>query len=221
MILKTIATKILTKIVASRKSLFQAILGLCAGLLLWFGVTTYKTNKKLSESLETAQNNIEAYQELVNDSQQASNVLRLTVEQLQNSKDSVIQKLDSVRKELNIKPKQLKTAATQNQTLNVIRSKGVGGNILVKDTIYSDSIQYNNLTKVFYTIGKDTVSIGLDVNNTQYLYIYTKREYKNKKNFFKRLFTLDFKKVTKYKYEIVNTNDLLKSEDVRVIESND
>lgn len=168
-----------------------------------------------------AQNNIEAYQELVNDSQQASNVLRLTVEQLQNSKDSVIQKLDSVRKELNIKPKQLKTAATQNQTLNVIKSKGVGGNILVKDTIYSDSIQYNNLTKVFYTIGKDTVSIGLDVNNTQYLYIYTKREYKNKKNFFKRLFTLDFKKVTKYKYEIVNTNDLLKSEDVRVIESND
>lgn len=221
MILKTIATKILTKIVASRKSLFQAILGLCAGLLLWFGVTTYKTNKKLSESLEMAQNNIEAYQELVNDSQQASNVLRLTVEQLQNSKDSVIQKLDSVRKELNIKPKQLKTAATQNQTLNVIKSKGVRGNILVKDTIYSDSIQYNNLTKVFYTIGKDTVSIGLDVNNTQYLYIYTKREYKNKKNFFKRLFTLDFKKVTKYKYEIVNTNDLLKSEDVRVIESND
>ena len=168
-----------------------------------------------------AQNNIEAYQELVNDSQQASNVLRLTVEQLQHSKDSVIQKLDSVRKELKIKPKQLKTSATQKQTLSVIKSKGVGGDILVKDTIYKDSINYNDLTTVYYTIGKDTVSIGLDVKNTQFLYIYTQREYKNKKNFFKRLFTLDFKKVTKYKYKIVNTNDLLKSEDVRIIESND
>ena len=204
------------KIVASRKSLFQAILSLCVGLLLWFGITTYKTNKKLSESLEMAQNNVEAYQELVNDSQQASNVLRLTVEQLQNSKDSVIQQLDSVRKELKIKPKQLRTAATQNQVINVIGSKGVRGDILIKDTIYTDSIKYNDLTKVYYTIGKDTVSIGLDIKNTQYLYVYKQREYKNKKNFFKRLFTLDFKKVDKYKY----TNDLLKSEDVRIVESN-
>lgn len=208
------------KIVASRKSLFQAILSLCVGLLLWFGITTYKTNKKLSESLEMAQNNVEAYQELVNDSQQASNVLRLTVEQLQNSKDSVIQQLDSVRKELKIKPKQLRTAATQNQVINVIGSKGVRGDILIKDTIYTDSIKYNDLTKVYYTIGKDTVSIGLDIKNTQYLYVYKQREYKNKKNFFKRLFTLDFKKVDKYKYKIINTNDLLKSEDVRIVESN-
>ena len=78
-----------------------------------------------------SQNNVEAYQELYNDSQQASNVLKLTVEQLQNSKDSVIQKLDSVRKELKIKPKQIKTAATQTQVINVIKSKGVKGDILV------------------------------------------------------------------------------------------
>lgn len=167
-----------------------------------------------------AQNNVEAYQELFNDSQQASNVLQLTVEQLQNSKDSVLQKLDSVRNELNIKPKQVQTAATQTQTINVIESKGVGGDILIKDTTYTDSIQYNNLTKVYYTIRKDSVTIGLDIRNEQFLYIYKKREYKNKKNFFKRLFTLDFKKVDKYKYEIVNTNDLLKSEDVRIVESN-
>ncbi len=205
--------------VSSRKTLFQAILSLCVGLLLWFGISTYKTNKKLTESLEMAQNNIEAYQGLYNDSQQASNVLRLTVEQLQNSKDSVLQKLDSVRNELKIKPSQLHTAATQSQTINVIKSKGVGGDILVKDTVYTDSINYNDLTKVYYTIGKDTVSIGLDIQNTQYLYIYSKKEYKNKKNFFKRLFTLDFKKVRKYKYEIVNTNDLLKSDDVRIVES--
>lgn len=211
---------IIKNLIANRKTLFKAISWLSVGLLLLFSITTYKQNKKLSESLEMSQNNVEAYQELYNDSQQASNVLKLTVEQLQNSKDSVIQKLDSVRKELKIKPKQIKTAATQTQVINVIKSKVVKGDILVKDTIYTDSIQYNPLTTVHYTIGKDTVSIGLNVENTQYLYIYTTKEYKNKKNFIKRLFTLDFKKVKKYKYKIVNTNDLLKNDDVRIVESN-
>lgn len=214
------AIAIIKNLIANRKTLFKAISWLSVGLLLLFSITTYKQNKKLSESLEMSQNNVEAYQELYNDSQQASNVLKLTVKQLQNSKDSVIQKLDSVRKELKIKPKQMKTAATQTQVINVIKSKGVKGDILVKDTIYTDSIQYNPLTTVHYTIGKDTVSIGLNVENTQYLYIYTTKEYKNKKNFIKRLFTLDFKKVKKYKYKIVNTNDLLKNDDVRIVESN-
>lgn len=211
---------ILKKLIANRKTLFKAISLLSVGLLLSFSINTYKQNKKLSESLEQSQNNVEAYQELYNDSQQASSVLKLTIDQLQNSKDSVIQKLDSVRKELKLKPKQIKTAATQTQVINVIKSKRVKGDILVKDTIYTDSIQYNPLTTVHYTIGKDTVSIGLNVENTQYLYIYTTKEYKNKKNFIKRLFTLDFKKVKKYKYKIVNTNDLLKNDDVRIVESN-
>lgn len=217
--MKTIIT-ILKYLLKNRKTLFKAISGLCVGLLLCWGITLHNQNKKLSQSLETAQNNIEAYQGLLSDSQQASNVLKLTIEQLQNSKDSVLYKLDSVRKELKIKPKQIHTAATQTQVLNVIGSKGVGGNIIVKDSIYTDSILYNPLTKVKYTIGNDTVNIAIDLRNEQYLYVYTKREYKNKKNFFKRLFTLDFKKVTKYKYNIVNTNDLLKSKDVRIVESN-
>ena len=217
--MKTIIT-ILKYLLKNRKTLFKAISGLCVGLLLCWGITLHNQNKKLSQSLETAQNNIEAYQGLLSDSQQASNVLKLTVEQLQNSKDSVLHRLDSVRKELKIKPKQIHTPATQTQVLNVIGSKGVGGNIIVKDSIYTDSILYNPLTKVKYTIGNDTVNIAIDLRNEQYLYVYTKREYKNKKNFFKRLFTLDFKKVTKYKYNIVNTNDLLKSKDVRIVESN-
>ena len=169
-----------------------------------------------------AQNNIEAYQGLLNDSQQANNVLRLDIKDLKNQNDSVLHKLDSVRAELNIKPKRVQVAATQSQSINVIESKGVGGDIttILKDTTYNDSIKYNDLTTVYYTIGKDTVSIGLDIKNEQYLYLYSTREYKNKKSFLKRLFTFDFKKVTKTRYNIVNTNDLIQSGDVRVVESN-
>ena len=125
-------------------------------------------------------------------------------------------------KELKIKPNHVNTAATQTQVLYVNGGKGVEGDLteILKDTTYSDSIKYNPYTTVYYTIGVDTVNIAIDLQNTQYLYIYSKREYKNKKNFFKRLFTFDFKKVTKYKYEIVNTNDLINTTDVRIVESN-
>ena len=168
-----------------------------------------------------AQNNIEAYQGSLQGSQQANNVLRLDIEQLQWQNDKLLQNIDSVRKELKIKSKQINTAATQKQVLYVKESKGVQGDLtkILKDTVYDDSIKYNDLTTVHYTIGKDTVRVGIDLKNTQYLYIFSKREYKNKKSFLKRLFTFDFKKVTRYKYEIVNTNDLLKSEDVRIVES--
>lgn len=211
---------ILTWLVTHRKTLSKAILGLVTAFLLSWGVMLHRDNKKLSESLEMAQNNIEAYQGVLNDSQQANNVLMLTVDELQNNNDALLNKLDSVSDELKIKTSQLRTAATQTQTITVKDSKGVRGDLIeiLKDTIYTDSIRYNELTSVRYTIGKDTVSIELDINNTQYLYIYKKREYKNKKSFIKRLFTLDFKKVDKYKYDIVNTNDIISTDDVRVIE---
>ena len=140
---------------------------------------------------------------------------------LKEYNDKLVQQIDSVRKKEGIKSKEIQTAATQKQFIDVNKSKGVGGDIItiIKDSTYKDSIQYNNLTKVYYTIGKDSVNIKLNIDNTQYLYIYKHKEYKNKKNFFQRLFTLDWKKIQRYKYKIVNTNDLIKEDSVRVIES--
>lgn len=129
-------------------------------------------------------------------------------------------------KENGVKSKSITTAATKTQTLDVTKSRGVGGcaisikdSITNKDTTYNDSIYYNNLTKVYYKINKDSVQIRIRLDNESYLYIQQKREYVNKKNFFKRLFTLDFKRHTVNKYNIFNTNDLLKDSNVRIIES--
>ena len=168
-----------------------------------------------------AQNNIEAYQGLLDSSQQANNVLRLDLKELENYNDITLHKLDSIREKLKLKSKSILTAATQSQVLNVNDSKGVGGDLvtILKDTTYTDSLKYNDLTTVYYTIGRDTVNIGLDIQNEQYLYIYTIREYKNKKNFFKRLFTWDWKKIDKHKYTVYNTNELFKSNNIRIVES--
>ena len=210
----------LTWLAIHKNKLVKAICGLSVGLLLAWGINTSIQNKKLSESLEMAQNNIEAYQGSLKESQQANNVLRVSLDELQDQNDILLHRVDSVMKQHNIKPKHVYSAATQTQMIDVSNGKGVGGDLteILKDTVYSDTLKYNDLTTIYYTIGRDTVSMDLDIKNTQYLYLYTDRQYKNKKSFIKRLFTLDFKKINKYKYILVNTNDLLKTDDVRIIE---
>jgi len=132
-----------------------------------------------------------------------------------------LQRIDSIRNELNIKKNSVKVAATQTQSLNVIGSKEVKDSVItiLNDAVYSDSIRFNDQTSVYYTIGKDTVSIGLNIENDQYLFINSVKKYKNKKNFIQRLFTWDFKKVKYDTYVIYNTNDLIKSGEVRVVEA--
>lgn len=219
-------------VLTHKKIAVDAILSLCVALSLIWGITLHNKNQKLSESLELSQNNIEAYQGVVSASQQANNVLKLDIENLRDTNDKLLHKVDSIMQENDINAKNVSTIATQGQSIDVYGSKGVGGQVILprdtiitKDTVYvqdrilKDSILFNDLTKVHYNIDNDSIRIRLDIHNSQYLYIYKKREYKNKKNFFQRLFTLDWKKVTKYKYKIVNTNELIKEDEVRIIEN--
>ena len=203
------------------RMLRNTVLGLLVASSLSFGIIYHNKANRLSEELKIANNNIEAYQDVINDSQQASGVLKLDMNKLKEYNDKLVQQIDSIRKQNKIKSKELQVAATQKQILDVNKSKGIRGDIItiIKDSTYNDSIQYNDLTKIYYTIGKDSVNVRLKLDNTQYLYIYKHKEYKHKKNFFQRLFTFDWKKKYVYKYKIHNTNDLLKEDSVRVIES--
>ena len=203
------------------KLLLNAVLGLLTAFCLASGIFYHNKANRLSEELKMANNNIEAYQDALYGSQQASGVLRLDVKKLSEYNDKLVQQIDSIRKIQKVKKNEIQVAATQKQILNVNKSKGVGGDIItiIKDSTYKDSLQYNPLTKVYYTISKDSVNIKLDVQNTQYLYVYKHREYKNKKNFFKRLITFDWKKKDIYKYKIHNTNDLLKEDSIKIIEA--
>lgn len=203
------------------KMLFKSFVCLSVAFLLGWCVILHRNNKRLTESLQMAQNNIESYQNILNGVNDKNNTLELTVEQLKNSNDSLLVNLTKKAKENNIKINEVNTIATQTQTIYVSNSKGVRGNILDilnSDSTYTDSIQYNDDTAVYFDINKDSINVSLDIKNSQYLYTYKHKEYKNKKNFFQRLFTFDFKKVYKYRYEIINTNDLINTSDVRVVE---
>lgn len=215
------AIAMITWVKSHYKLLLNAILGLIVASSISFGIISHNRANRLSEELKIANNNIEAYQDELDDSQQASGVLMLDMKKLKDYNDKLVHQLDSVSKKHNIKSSEILTAATQKQIIDVNKSKGVRGDIItiLKDSTYKDSLQYNNLTKVYYTIGKDSVNIKLDVKNTQFLYVYKHKQYKNKKNFFQRLFTFDWKKETRYKYKIVNTNDIMKEDSIRVIQA--
>lgn len=199
----------------------KAISGLFVGLLLISSIFLYNKNKKLTQSLELASNNIECYQGIVNGEAERNNVLMLSEAQLKQMNDSLIKELNKKAEESKIKTSNINTAATQHQSITVSGCKGVGVDTIYVNTptgVYSDSIKFNDFTTVYYDIQSDTVAIQLDIQNTQYLYTYKQRQWKNKKNFLQRLFTLDFKKVWKYNYQIINTNELINTSDVRVIE---
>lgn len=202
---------------------FKAICGLAVGLSIAVSTFLWHNNNKLSESLEMAQNNIEAYQNMLNSKTTENNTLCLTVQQLENSKDSLINELNKEIRNNKINISKVKTAATQTQSIHVTGDREVEREAIQINTPnkhYNDSIQLNNLTTVYYDISEDTIKVELDIQNTQYLYTYKQKEWKNKKNLFKRIFTLDFKKVYKHRYNIVNTNDLINTSDVRIIEIN-
>lgn len=123
--LMTLSLSLLNWLKNHKRLAIELFLGALVALSVSYGTIVHNKNVELSKSLETANNNIEAYQELVNDSRQASVVLKMDIAKLKDSKDSVLLKLDSVRNKNKIKAKQVTFAATQNQTLLVTKGKGV------------------------------------------------------------------------------------------------
>ena len=88
------------------RMLRNIVLGLLVASSLSFGIFYHNKANKLSEELKIANNNIEAYQDIVNDSQQASGVLKLDMNKLKEYNDKLIQQIDYIRKQnkiINIK----------------------------------------------------------------------------------------------------------------------
>lgn len=144
----------MTKLLKHKRFTFELILGSLLALSICYGTIVHSSNKKLSESLEQAQNNIEAYQDMISNSDSVNSVLQMDLKNLQNSNDKLIQQIDSVRKQSKIKKTSLASAATQTQAIIVNKSKEITGKDLItilKDTTYIDSIQYNKYTTVYYT----------------------------------------------------------------------
>lgn len=168
-----------------------------------------------NREIDRITNNIRAYEEIASNAQNNSRVLQLTIDELNHSKDSLIQQVNKVKKELKIKDKNLTDASVINTEINdsvktVIKEKLID---------FDKELKLNDLTTIIVSRKDSILTAKIDIKNQQTIFVTENKEYKNTyKNWLVRFFHFDFKKIYIKNYQIVNSNPLIKVTDTRVIE---
>lgn len=204
--------KILSNIISWLSKNFKVLAVFIIGIFAAFVVLQHNQLKNKNKEIDRLNNNILYYQEQQDTLQNDNRVLRLTVDEFKDSKDSIVQQLNNVRKELNIKDKQLEQAQSQTQQIIVDTA------IVVKENNFKEVIRPNELTSIIIAKTDSILTAKIDIKNTQTLFLSSKKEYKRKyKNWFRRLLKFDFKKERVYRYTIKNSNELIKVTDTKLI----
>lgn len=168
----------------------------------------------LDKELARSINNASTWENIANSNIDNNNTLKLTIQEYKNSNDSLIKVINDQQEKLNIKDNQLyQVTSTETIIRDTIVEK-----IPINDTDFTIELKPNQLTTITVSRKDSILTHTMEILNRQDLFIYTKKVYRNQyKNFFQRLIHFDFKKDRINKYQIVNSNDLIKVIDTRVI----
>ena len=168
----------------------------------------------LDKELARSINNASTWENIANSNIDNNNTLELTIQEYKNSNDSLIKVINDQQEKLKIKDNQLRQVTS---TETIIRDTIVE-KIPINDTNFTIELKPNQLTTITVSRKDSIFTHTMEILNRQDLFIYTKKVYRNQyKNFFQRLIHFDFKKDRINKYQIVNSNDLIKVIDTRVI----
>ena len=188
------------------------IISLLTVAIFILGSQLSKKNKEIDRLF----NNIKAYEQLATENKKLNTVLQLTVNELNNSKDSLIQQVEQARKELKVKNKNLQQAQVINTVIRDTVTK-----IITVDRNFNEELKINPLTTIKVTRTDSILTAKIDITNQQILFIEEKKEYKNKyKNGWIRFWHFDWKKIKTRKYQIINSNPIIKITNTRIIEIN-
>ena len=172
--------------------------------------------KNKNEEINRLSNNIQAYEQIVSNKEENNRVLQLTINELNNSKDSLIQQVNEVKKELKVKDKNLK----QVQVINTV-IKDTITKVITRDRDFSETLKLNPLTTIKVNRTDSILTAKIDIQNQQILFVEEKKVYKNKyKNGWIRFWHFDWKKIRIRQYQIENSNPLIKVTDTRIVELN-
>lgn len=177
-------------------------------------------NIRLSNKVDTLDNqlgitksNLEQYQSMVNSTVEENRVLKLTVEDFRQSKDSLVQELNKKAKEQKIDSDDIKQVVSIKTEIRdtIIQP------IPVDRDFYAE-LKPNELTTIKIERKDSVLTCIPEILNTQDLWVIKDKVWRNKyKNWFQRLIHFDFKKDEIEEYVINNSNDLIKVSDTRII----
>lgn len=189
--------------------------------VLALGLTcVWQGNKIKTQDARISQiyNNYKYYESQFNNTEKQNRVLQLTVNELKLSKDSLVQAVNKAKKELKVKDQNLKEA----HVINTEMKDTTTVKIITKEVDFTKELKLNSLTTITVSRKDSILTTILDLKNQQILIVEEKKEYRNKyKNLWKRFWHFDWKKDKVQKYQIKNTNDLIKVTDTRVIKMTD
>ena len=189
------------------------------GIISLLTVTIFVLGGQLKDKqneIDRLSNNIQAYEQLVTNKEQTNTVLQLTINELNNSKDSLIQEIQQTKKKLNVKNKNLVQAQVINTVIRDTITK-----VITLDKNFNEELKLNPLTTIKVTRTDSILTAKIDIQNQQILFIEEKKVYKNKyKNGWIRFWHFDWKKIRVRKYQIQNSNPLIRVTDTRIVEIN-
>lgn len=173
-----------------------------------------KKIKQLDKTVAEVTNNYRFYESQFSNTHKENRVLQLTIGELNTSRDSLIEEVVKAKKELKIKDKAIKQA----QVINTEMRDTTQVKILTKEVDFTEKLTLNSLTTITVSRKDSILTTILDLKNQQILFIEEKKEYRNKyKNGWQRFWHFDWKKDKLTKYQIKNTNELIKVTDTRII----
>lgn len=182
-------------------------------VLLFNNIRLSNKVDKLDNQLGITKSNLEQYQSMVNSTVEENRVLKLTVEDFRQSKDSLVQELNKKAKEQKIDSDDIKQVVSIKTEIRdtIIQPIPVDRDFYVE-------LKPNKLTTIKIERKDSVLTCIPEILNTQDLWVIKDKVWRNKyKNWFQRLIHFDFKKDEIEEYVINNSNDLIKVSDTRII----
>lgn len=151
---------------------------LIISIIILVGIISFLgyTNKKLSNQYAIAYENIKAYDAELSGVTNSNKVYKLTIDQLEYFNDSILKKMNSMRKELGIKDSKIQQMqyklATVGKTDSIILKDTIFVNSFKLDTIIGDTWYQNHVVMKYPNYIKFSPKFKLE----SYLFVSSKKE---------------------------------------------
>ena len=197
-----------------RKYIYTVIIALMAFTL----IITLKGKRAMEKKWKDAMVNVKAYDEQYSTTIDKSRALKLTIDQLKYSNDSIVKELDMTRRELKVKDSKLKSLQYLSSEFTKTDT------ITMRDTIFrSREINIDTLlSDEWYSVGvglkyPSSVTATPRFRSVKSIVVYSKRETVNPpKKFF--LFRWFQKRHTVLNVKVMEKNPYVKNQDNKFIE---
>lgn len=206
-------------IISKIKAIFYSAIAVSVIAGYLFVSSLISSNRALKSEIAIHEQNIESYEDRLNNNIREKAILRLTAESLANSNDSILMELEKTRKRLKISLGKPGSVAA-----NIDQSISTSDTVYIKlpaECEFDTIISPNELTKFKIKYEDNSLIHTADINNSQKLYVYSSREFVNEyKNGWHRFWHFDWKKKDVSRYRIENTNDQIKNSNTVVVVTN-